>query len=284
MRRIWAYYTLIRVPNCLMASAAVAVGWYLSPVADNMRLNPFTMAAAFFVCGFGNIVNDIHDLKIDRIIHPRRALPSGTISMDRARTLAFVFLIVIMISLWWMNSVERTIVVAAVPLVVIYDLRLKHTAFWGNILVSLLGAATFLLGGAPGGFGAATALPGPLIPAIFAVLMHFGREVVKDIHDRAGDRSAGSKTGPVRMGTVVSMLTADSVFVLLCPFCLAVYLFGWFTMLYLIIVVVAIGLPLPALIFWMGLRPSAAKCRLMSSLIKTQMLIGMAALVLGKSY
>lgn len=284
MRRIWAHFTLIRVPNCFLAATAVAVGWYLSSAADSEPLNPFAMAAAFFVCGFGNIVNDIHDLNIDRIIHPRRALPSGVVSADRARTLAFVFLIVILITLWWMNSAERAIVIVAVPLVLIYDLKLKHTAFWGNLAVSLLGAATFLLGGARGGLSAAFALPGPLIPGIFAVLMHFGREVIKDVHDRAGDRSAGSKTGPVRLGTVVPMLSVDSVFVLLCLFCLAVYFAGWFDTLFLIIVVVAICLPLPVLMIWMGLRPSAAKCRLVSSLIKTEMIIGMAALVFGKSY
>jgi geranylgeranylglycerol-phosphate geranylgeranyltransferase len=284
MRRIWAYFTLIRVPNCLMAVAAVAVGWYLSPLSEAIRLNPFAMAAAFFVCGFGNIVNDIHDLKVDRIIHPRRALPTGTVSIDRARTLAFVFLIVIMICLVRMNSTERVIVIVAVPLVVIYDLGLKGTVFWGNVAVSLLGGMTFIIGGAGGGYAAAFALPGPLVPAIFAVLMHFGREILKDIHDRAGDHSAGSKTGPVRMGTVFSMIAADVTFALLCVFCLAVYFAGWFNQLYLIIVVAAVCLPLIGQMLWLGLRPSANKCGLASSFIKTQMLVGMAALVIGRSY
>ncbi len=284
MRRIWAYFTLIRVPNCLMASAAVAVGWFLSPVSDTLRLNPFAMAAAFFVCGFGNIVNDIHDLKIDRIIHPRRALPTGTVSLDRARTLAFVFLIVIMISLLRMNSVERIIVIVAIPLVIVYDIKLKDTVFWGNAVVSLLGAMTFILGGAAGRSDAAFALPGPLVPAIFAVLMHFGREILKDIHDRAGDRSAGSRTGPVRMGTVFPMLIVDLAFVMLCLYCLTVYLQGWFNQLYLVIVIAAVCLPLLAQMIWLGLRPSMRRCGTATSLIKTQMLIGMAALVIGKNY
>ena len=284
MRRIWAYSALIRIPNSLMAAAAVAVGWYLSSAAEGMRLNPFTMAAAFFVCGFGNIVNDIRDLAIDRIIHPRRALPSGVVSVDRARTLAFVFLIVILILLLWMNAAERIIVIVAVPLVVVYDLRLKHTVFWGNLLVSFLGALTFLLGGARGGFAGAFAMPGPLVPAIFAVLMHFGREIIKDIQDRTGDYSAGSTTGPVRMGTVIPMLLGDSVLAVLCLFSLGVYLAGWFDLLYLIIVVAAVCLPLIVLMIWLGLRPSARRCRTASSLIKSQMLIGMAALVIGKNY
>jgi geranylgeranylglycerol-phosphate geranylgeranyltransferase len=284
MRRIWAHFTLIRVPNCLMAAAAVAVGWYLAPVSGVMHLNPFAMAAAFFVCGFGNIVNDIHDLKIDRIIHPRRALPTGTVSVDRARTLAFMFLIVIMISLLWMNSAERIIVVIAVPLVVIYDLGLKQTVFGGNIAVSILGGLTFILGGAVGGTDTAVALPGPLVPAIFAVLMHFGREILKDIHDRRGDISAGSGTGPARLETVFPMLLVDSAFSALCLFCLGVYLNGWFNKLYLVIVIAAVCLPLLGQMIWLGLRPSAKKCSVASSLIKTQMLIGMAALVIGKNY
>ncbi len=284
MRRIWAYFTLIRVPNCLMAAVAVAVGWYLSPMSDTIRLNPFAMAAAFFVCGFGNIVNDIHDLKIDRIIHPRRALPTGTVSVDRARTLAFLFLIVIAFSLLRMNSAERIIVVIAVPLVVVYNLMLKQTIFWGNVVVSLLGALTFILGGAMGGAQGALALPGPLIPAIFAVLMHVGREILKDIHDRAGDRSAGHGTGPVRMGTVFPILVADAAFAALCLFCLGVYFTGWFTRLYLIIAVATVCLPLVGQMIWLGLRPSTRKCAVASSIIKSQMLIGMAALVVGRNY
>lgn len=284
MRRIWAYFTLIRVPNCLMAAAAVAVGWYLSPVSETLRLNPFAMAATFFVCGFGNIINDIHDLKVDRIIHPRRALPTGIVSVDRARTLAFVFLIVILICLLWMNSTERIIVIVAVPLVVIYDLALKATVFWGNMAVSLLGGLTFILGGAAGGVGAALAIPGPLIPAIFAVLMHFGREILKDIHDRGGDHTAGSGTGPLRVGIPLSMIMVDLAFVVLCAFCLVVYFKGWFNQLYLLIVIVAVCLPLLGQILWLGLRPTTNKCGMASSLVKTQMLIGMAALVIGKNF
>jgi len=267
-----------------MAAGAVAVGWYLTPTSDTLHLNPFTMAAAFFVCGFGNIVNDIHDLKVDRIIHPRRALPTGTVSVDRARTLAFVFLFVIAFCLIRMNSAERIIVTAAVPLVVIYNLVLKKTAFWGNFLVSLLGAMTFILGGAAGGFKSGLANPGPMIPAAFAILMHFGREIIKDIHDSAGDLSEGSRTGPVRMGTAFPMALADAAFAVLCLFCLAIYMKGWFNQLYLVIVITAVCLPLLVQMIWLGLRPSLKKCAMASSLIKTQMLIGMAALVLGKNY
>ena len=45
-----------------MAALATAVGQYLSPTASNSDLSYPAMAVSFFVCGFGNILNDLCDL------------------------------------------------------------------------------------------------------------------------------------------------------------------------------------------------------------------------------
>lgn len=284
MRSWWACVTLIRVPNCLMAAAAVAVGWYLLPGEAGEPLNRFAMAATFFVCGLGNIINDIRDLEVDRIIHPRRALPSGMVSLARARTLAFLFLAAILILMIGMNGLERTIVVAALILIVFYNLKLKQTAYWGNLAISILAGATFVLGGAPAGFHAALSLPGPVIPALFAVLMHFGREIIKDVQDSAGDKAHGMRTAPIQSGIRRPLLIADTALLILCLFAIGVYFPGWFNRVYLVAALVLICIPTVVEIIWLGGNPSHHKCLIVSALVKWQMVIGLIALIIGKSY
>ncbi len=284
MRLFWAYFTLIRIPNCLVAMAAVAVGQYLTPEADKLALNSYAMAAAFFVCGFGNIINDIRDIESDRINHPQRALPSGTISRVGAGTLAFLFLIVSLLLLIKLNGIGRIIVVTAVLLVVWYNIRLKHTAYLGNLAVSLLGALTFLLGGATYGFNAVWSLPGAIVPAVFAFLMHFGREIIKDIEDSAGDALAGSVTAPLRSGVTAPLILVGIVFAILVGVSLAVYWQGWFSQVYLYIILIFIHLPLTGLYVWLIVRPERERCRVVSAGLKIQMIIGLVALLGGRIY
>lgn len=284
MNIVWAYVTLIRVPNCLVAAAAVAVGQYLTPDTNDFRVNAWAMATAFFVCGFGNIINDIRDIETDRINHPRRALPSGKISTDRARTLAFFFLLISLLLMVGLNGVCRLVVVASILLVIWYNLHLKHTMYWGNSAVSLLGGMTFLLGGATYGWTFAVAVPGPIIPAFFALLMHFGREIIKDIEDRAGDARAGCNTAPARSGTSGPVTLAGILFALLILASLSVYLAGWFNRIYFYIVLIFIQIPLVVQFLWLIARPERSRFRLVSAALKLEMVAGLAAIILGRSY
>jgi geranylgeranylglycerol-phosphate geranylgeranyltransferase len=265
--------------NCLIASLAVAVGQYLSPATTDLPLNPFTMAAAFFVCAFGNIINDILDIDSDQINHPHRVLPSGRLSMAQARTLAFLFLIVSLGLVFVLDIVGGLIVVIAIILVTWYNIKLKHTAYWGNVAVSILGSMTFILGGTIAGFEHVFVLPGAIIPAVFAFLMHFGREIVKDIEDRSGDAKAGSNTAPVRSGSLTPLIIVYLLFGLLTAASLFVYFVGWYNITYLYITIGFIYLPLAGQLIWLGFHPDSKKCHRVSVLIKLQMLPGIIALV-----
>ncbi len=267
-----------------MASLGVAVGQYLSSSSGNLPLNSYGMAAAFFVCGFGNILNDILDIDSDRINHPQRALPSGQITLGQAKALALLFFLVSIALLIPLNGPGRIIVVLAVLLLVWYNFKLKHTAYTGNIAVSLLGGLTFLLGGTVVGIDMAPALPGPVIPAVFAFLMHFGREIIKDISDLTGDAVTGSQTAPVLKGTTVPLIIAYLLFLLLIILSVSVYLLDWFNTVYFIITLLLVIVPLIWQLIRLGIKPGRGKCRLAAALIKLQMLPGIIALILGKNY
>jgi geranylgeranylglycerol-phosphate geranylgeranyltransferase len=280
----FAYFSLIRVHNCFVALLAVAVGQYLTPALFDARVNPFAMAAAFFVCGFGNIINDIVDIEADRVNHPGRALPSGAITIARARTMAFFFLTISLLLMFKLNGISCLIVVLSVLLVLWYNTRLKHTSYWGNLAVSILGGFAFLLGGAAGGWGAMISLPGPIIPAAFAILMHFGREIIKDLEDRAGDAMTGSGTAAVKSETSWILSVAGIVFLILIFASLWVYLNGWFGPIYFYILLSSIHIPLSVLFLWLAANPESKRCRVVSAVLKLQMIFGLGALVLGRNY
>ncbi len=284
MRTLWTYFALIRLQNCLIASIAVAVGQYLSPSSQMLPLNHFAMAAAFFVCGFGNIVNDILDLKSDAINHPDRALPSARITIGSAKVLAGLFLLISLILSCFLNVPGLVIVTFSLIALTVYNVWLKHTSFGGNIVVSLLGGLAFIFGGTTSGLEGLTEVPGAIIPGIFAFLMHFGREVIKDIQDFDGDRAVGSGTAPVKAGTGISLTVAYVTTVVLIAFGFLVYFQGWFSAVFLYISIPVIYAPLIGQLFWLGFKPGSDKCCRVSSLIKLEMLPGIIALLIGKNY
>jgi 4-hydroxybenzoate polyprenyltransferase len=71
------YLRMIRPLNCTIALIAVFVGAWIGKKA---MFDPRLLCAgvaAFLVCAFGNVVNDLKDIEIDKINNPRRPLPSG---------------------------------------------------------------------------------------------------------------------------------------------------------------------------------------------------------------
>jgi len=275
---------LVRAHNCVIAAISVWVGQYLTPAAAARPPDMAAMLAAFFVCGFGNILNDILDIDTDRINHPHRPLPAGKIGLRCARLSAAVFLFLAGCAMIGLGNAGRVIAVMAIVLLILYNVRLKHIAYLGNLTIAVLGGLTFILGGVRDGFGAAIALPGPLIPAFFAFLMHFGREIIKDIQDVSGDRASGSHTSPVQYGPLIPLISAYAIYLLLTAATVAVYVPGWFTALFFYINLFCLYLPVLMQFFWLGLHPTTDKCRTVSFLIRLEMLPGLAALVIGKGY
>jgi geranylgeranylglycerol-phosphate geranylgeranyltransferase len=284
MKRLIPYFSLIRIHNCLMALLGAAVGYYLLPTGAGHQRHLFAMAAAFFVCGFGNVVNDLRDIDSDRINHPGRPLPSCRLNRRQAGLIAFMFLVLSLVLMIPLNGSGRMIVGGALVLVTWYNLVLKQTAFWGNIAVSLLAAFTFILGGSERDITDALVLPGPLAGAALAFLMHLAREMVKDIEDRTGDAMAGDGTAVLKFGAKTAIAAVWVVFLALTAGTVGVYAAGWFNKAYLILVLGLVILPLGAMLGWMSPSPDRRRCRLVSITLKLQMLIGIVALVVGKRY
>jgi geranylgeranylglycerol-phosphate geranylgeranyltransferase len=178
------YWEILRPLNCLMAGLAVAGGAVIAAQGAVEERVFLAVGAAFLICGAGNVVNDCYDVAIDRVNRPSRPLPSGKISLRKARLYAlFLFLSGVLLSAF-INALTFGIALLNSLLLYAYGWRLKRRGgLTKGLTVSYLVASPFLFG------GAAVGNPSVLLLLVLcAALANMGREIVKDIEDFEGDR------------------------------------------------------------------------------------------------
>ena len=176
MQIIYSLLRLIRVHNCLLAGVGVWMGWYLTGLNTGKTDALLASLAAALVCGAGNAFNDYIDIEIDRINHPARPLPKGDIPAYLAVLTMLIFNVIALVLGIMVNAAVFLVVAVAVVLLLVYNLNLKKQPLSGNITVSLLGGATFIVGGLTVNMSYVGVLPGPLVPAVFAFIFNICRE------------------------------------------------------------------------------------------------------------
>ncbi len=232
-------------------------------------------AAILLVAGF-YVVNDIDDRETDRVNRPERPIPSGAITVGVARGLA-AFLFALAAGAEIAAGGEALAWIATwAALLTLYELRVKRYGLAANLLVSGVASSALLFGAAAGGDAAAGA-----VPALFAFLLHLGREVLKDLADMPGDRAAGRSTFPIRCGARRALLVAGAavaVLVLLSP---VPFFAGLYDKVYLAVTILFVDAVLVAGAVHLFRRRDAAAAGRFSRLLKSEMCIAMAAIYLG---
>ncbi|MCL1947794.1 MAG: geranylgeranylglycerol-phosphate geranylgeranyltransferase [Chitinivibrionia bacterium] len=188
MKNLVYFFQIIRVGNALIASAGIALGWIFCndtlPISDLI----FRIFAGFFALGYGNIINDICDVKTDKISHPNRLLASGKITLKFAIIFAIICFILSAFAGFCASYKLGAATLIALFVLTLYSVSLKATPFAGNFVVALLTGYALIFG------GLGENVTKILYPAILAFLANFAREIVKDLSDEEGDKSAGLKT------------------------------------------------------------------------------------------
>jgi len=120
-----------------------------------------------------------------------------------------------------MNSMSlRSVIATSAGLTILYTPILKSVTMVKNVVVAAIIAASPLAGALAAG-AAGEQLRGVILTCVFAFLGVVYREIIMDINDVEGDRSAGIRTLPVMFGKRRAMLAAT--YSLLCA-----TLVGWF--------------------------------------------------------
>lgn len=272
------YLNIIRPLNCLITFVTVIVAAF---IASGNSL-PFDLvfagafAAALTAAG-GNLINDYFDIEIDRIAHPTRPLVTGKILKTQA--LRFYLLLnaaAIIISLF-INVIILGIVLLSIVLLFLYSFSLKRLILFSNFIIAWLTGIVFLFGGIIMGNAKAA-----VIPAIFAFLINFIREIVKDIQDMDGDLNAGVITFPAKFGVaktknIIIILTLTLILFTLYPF-----IFNYYRIEYFVTVMIIVN---PLLVYFIKLIVkdySKNNLQRMSAILKLSMVFGLIAIYLGK--
>jgi geranylgeranylglycerol-phosphate geranylgeranyltransferase len=215
---------------------ALMLGVDYGQSVGTLTLHAFCIGA--FIAGWFAI-NDLLDIEVDRVNHPRRPLPSDNISETGARKyghrmmiLSGVGLVAIILNdekniggMAWIDSV--VVWLFALLMMIAYELDgkpfnpcLKKRMFWGNLTIAGTVAVTILFGAAA--IGHAT---DPLLwlIAISAMIMTTAREICMDISDQGGDfdrNSLPKVVGLEKARRTVWFLSIASSLTLILPFAL----------------------------------------------------------------
>ncbi len=233
--------------------------------------------AGALITAAANAINDVYDLDIDRINRPYRPLPKGEVKPHEAIIFSIVCFVVGVASSALINRQALLIAFIFSVLLFLYSAIFKRMMLIGNVTVSLATAFAFIFGGVAVGH-----IENAIFPAIFAFLMHFGREIIKDMEDVEGDRLYQAKTLPIQFGmrpakVLTTVLFTTLIAVTIVPFVMQVY-GRW----YLIIVAFGVNTVLLISLFSLWKTEARSTLRVLSAVLKADMLVGLVAIYAGR--
>ena len=125
-----AYITILRPLNCIITAGAVWVGAW---IGRGFTLSSSLILAGiigFLTCGFGNIVNDLYDIEIDRVNNPGRPLPSGRVQKTWVILLAVCLFTVSMVLALWIKLIVCLLVLFVSAMLFMYAAYFKKTIIY----------------------------------------------------------------------------------------------------------------------------------------------------------
>lgn len=267
---------LTRPVNCLIAFLSIAAASVLAAGGVEQWFQILIAAlVGALVAGGANAINDYFDVEIDRINRPERPIPRGTVSKVEARLLWFILSFLGLSLNFLLTKGALAIAFLAVVSLFIYSMVLKKTVLTGNLVVALMTAMAFVYGGIVVGKPERS-----IVPALFAFLVNFAREVVKDVEDVEGDAGNRAVTLAVKYGPETSIMVASVVIVVLIGTTMAAYVLGLYNTIYLVLVLV-LDMILLYIVISMWTDHSPVHMRKMSNLLKLNMAIGLVAIFAG---
>lgn len=179
-----ALISMIRPGNSIMAAIGISIGFLFSGETNILSLL-FLIIAGSSALGFGNVINDIFDIETDKIAHPERALPSKKVTIRQAWLFTIILAALAIGAGFAVSTRHGTATLIPIIVLFFYAVKLKATPLAGNLIVSALVAYTLIFGALNGDVELL------ILPAFLAFLTNLIREIVKDLSDEEGDKSAG---------------------------------------------------------------------------------------------
>ena len=238
------YLQLLRVGNLTFVAILLYVmeKWVATPLLQLEQfgeLMPWWILTLLIVsvvgiAAGGYVINDYFDVKIDRINRPDNLVVTRIISRDTAMNLFYgltaVGVIAGTVVAWWAHSWTLLFTYIVIPgLLWFYSASYKRMFLVGNLVVAFASAIVPLLVAIANADYlhhlyqnalAYSPIVGELYVwtggfAIFAFLLTWVREIVKDIEDIEGDREMECRTLPIVWGDKVAKIIATILLVVI---------------------------------------------------------------------
>jgi len=209
-QKIKGMLQIIRPELPLAAGMCVVIGELLAlgrlPSPGTVILG---FGLGFFLSSSAMIFNDIFDLEVDRINTPQRPLPAGLLSGSEAVALGILAAVISLAIAWITHPLVVVLSLGAWLLGFFYNWKLKAAGLWGNLIVSLNVALTFILGGIVVG----QTLAGIVWAfGLFAFFFDLAEEIAGDAMDVEGDKLRGSRSLAILWGKRAALRISAGLF------------------------------------------------------------------------
>jgi geranylgeranylglycerol-phosphate geranylgeranyltransferase len=264
---------LVRPANLAITAVTVVVSAMLAGAGwDHIAAIGIASFSCVFLAAAAYALNDLRDLESDRINHPRRPLVTGVISGRTAVTAWLVGTVVSLLTASLLHTALLLFAGAGTIALVLYNMWLKRVVIVGNVVAAGVTSLAVC-------FGAAVTMDfeAAIMPALFAFLANLAREMIKDVEDAEGDKSAGAKTLAVLLGDGVALRWSVVPLAMLVAATIEPFIAGRYGEYYLAIVLIADAMLLYCM-FAVFRAPSRESLRRLSRLVKLSMAIGILAL------
>ena len=157
-----------------------------------------------------------------------------------------------------------------------YSFKFKRVVLFGNFVVAFSTGLAFVFAGS-----VVENIAEALIPALFAFLINFGREIMKDIEDMEGDLKCGVRTFPMVCGVKRAVAVINFVFAVLILFTFVPYFLNIYSWRYL--AVVSLGVDTVLIFVMLSLLKDISRENLkrLSNILKFDMIVGLVAIYIG---
>ena len=234
---VWVMEKWVAVPILNKAAFGEQLPWYLLLLV---------MLATVLIAAGGYVINDYFDVKIDRINRPDEVIVTRSVSKPVAMRLSLILSGIGIVCGLAVAAILRSMTIGILFILIpgllwFYSSSYKRLFMIGNLIIALLAAVTPLLVAmvnvAQLQLLYATILPYTTLVhdlyawlggfALFAFLLSWIREIIKDIQDQMGDRELECHSMPVVWGELWTKVFVTGLIVLT----LAVISHLWFHVL-----------------------------------------------------
>jgi geranylgeranylglycerol-phosphate geranylgeranyltransferase len=277
-KKLSASIKISRPLNFLITFLVIVVACIISIEGDYSVLKIILAGlSGALTASAGNVINDYFDIDTDKINRPNRVLPKGELTLNKAKSFYIFLIIFALSSSAFISLVALLEVLFAAVLLFLYSYKIKKIPLIGNFIIAFLTGFAFIYGGI-----AVNNVKASLIPAVFAFLINFTREIIKDMEDIEGDKQQGIFTYPAVHGfkkakSIIVFITIILISLTLIPFITKLYQIE-----YLLVVMVFVNPLLIYILKSLFEDDSVKNLNKLSNLLKLNMVIGLTAIFLGK--